>query len=90
MLTSVRLDDDLHHRLKKLASTRQRSASFIMKEALAEYLRKEEAQQSFLQEALDSWEEYQTTGMHVTKAETQDWLKTWGTKNRREAPKCHD
>jgi predicted transcriptional regulator len=50
-----------------------------MREAIQQYVEREEARLSFLQEALASWEEYQATGEHLTGDEVQQWLRTWGT-----------
>lgn len=53
-------------------------------------LYREEARESFKQEALDSWVEYQETGLHLTLQELDDWLNTWGTDVEKEAPICHE
>jgi predicted transcriptional regulator len=37
MATSVKLDDDLKHRIQQLADTRQRSAHWIMRQAIRDY-----------------------------------------------------
>lgn len=90
MATSIKIDEDLKHRIQLLAGARQRSAHWIMREALSQYVEREEARESFKQEALASWKAYQETGQHLTGAETRDWLKTWGTEEESELPKCHD
>ena len=40
--TSIKLDDQLKARLKQLALARRRSAHWLMREAIAEYLDREE------------------------------------------------
>jgi len=50
---------------------------------------REEARQSFKQEALASWAAYQATGRHVTGQEVRAWLDTWGTNEERPVPECH-
>ncbi len=62
MATSVKLDDDLKSRIQHLAETRHRSAHWIMREAIRDYVEREEARESFKQEALASWTAYQETG----------------------------
>ena len=52
---SVKLDADDLLRLKALAEARQRKPHFLMKEALRQYLDREEQRESFQREALDSW-----------------------------------
>lgn len=90
MATSVKLDDDLKGRIQRLADMRHRSAHWIMREAIRDYVQREEARESFKQEALASWTAYQETGQHLTGQEVRDWLKTWGTDKETEIPQCHE
>ncbi|MCJ8206760.1 CopG family ribbon-helix-helix protein [Pseudomonas sp. RGM2987] len=90
MATSIKIDEDLKYRIQQLANARQRSAHWIMREALSQYVVREEARENFKQEALASWKAYQESGQHLTGAETRDWLRTWGTEDESELPKCHD
>ncbi|AZE66662.1 Predicted transcriptional regulator [Pseudomonas synxantha] len=90
MATSIKIDDDLKHRIQLLAGARQRTAHWIMREALSQYVEREEARESFKQEALSSWKNYLETGLHVTGSEARAWLDTWGTEQASEPPKCHD
>jgi predicted transcriptional regulator len=89
MATSIKIDDELKNRVQQLAVRRQRSAHWIMREAIAQYVAREEARESFVQEALDSWAQYQETGRHLTGKETRALLNTWGTKAETKLPKCH-
>ncbi|MEH6499883.1 MAG: CopG family ribbon-helix-helix protein [Pseudoalteromonas distincta] len=90
MATSIKIDDELKARIQSLAEQRQRSAHWIMREALTQYVAKEEARESFKQEALASWSAYQETGEHLTGEEVRNWLSNWGTEAETELPKCHD
>ena len=90
MATSVKLDDDLKCRIQNLAESRQRSPHWIMREAIRDYVEREEARDSFKREALASWEAYQETGRHLTGQELHDWLRTWGTDQETEIPECHE
>ena len=90
MATSVKLDDELKSRIQNLADARQRSAHWIMREAIRDYVEREEARESLKQEALTSWAAYQETGQHLTGQETRDWLNTWGTDKETELPVCHE
>lgn len=65
MATSIKIDDDLKDRIQHLAETRQRSAHWIVREGLKQYVEREEARESFKQEALASWEAYQENGRHL-------------------------
>jgi predicted transcriptional regulator len=90
MATSVKLDDELKSRIQQLADKRHRSAHWIMREAIREYVVREEARESFKQEALSSWTAYQESGRHLTGEEVSDWLNTWGTDKETELPPCHE
>lgn len=90
MPTSVKIDDDLKGRVQHLAGLRRRSAHWIMREAIVQYVEREEARESLRQEALASWSEYQETGRHLTGQEVRDWLDSWGTENEKAAPECHE
>ena len=89
MATSVKLDDELKSRIQHLAELRQRSAHWIMCEAIREYVEREESRESFKQEALASWTAYQETGRHLTIQEVRSWLSTWGTDKETKIPRCH-
>jgi predicted transcriptional regulator len=89
MATSVKLDDKLKIRIQHLAGVRHRSTHWIMREAIREYVDREEAREKFKQEAVASWKNFQETGLHMTYQEVFDWLDTWGTDKERVVPKCH-
>jgi len=90
MATSVKLDDELKGRIQELATLRQRSAHWIMREAIRSYVEREEKKERFKQEAVASWTSFQETGRHLTAQETRDWLDSWGTDHEASVPDCHD
>jgi len=90
MVTSINIDDELKGRIQQLASQRQRSSSWIMREGIIQYVEREEARESFKQEALASWAAYQITGRHFTGPEARTWLGGWGVDGEAELPTCHD
>ncbi len=90
MATSIKLDDDLRGRIQHLADIQHRSPHWIMREAIRDYVHREEARESFKREALASWTTYQETGKHLTSQEARDWLNTWGTDKEVEVPGCHE
>ncbi|MDO8696013.1 MAG: CopG family ribbon-helix-helix protein [Pseudomonas sp.] len=90
MATSIKIDDELKGRIQNLAGIRQRSAHWLMREAITQYIEREEARESFKQEALASWTAYQETGQHLTGEEVRSWLNTWGSEAETELPKCHE
>ncbi len=90
MATSVKLDETLKTRVQQLANVKRRSAHWILREAIRDYVEREEARESFKQEALANWKAFQETGLHLTSREAQDWLDTWGTENEQAIPRCHE
>jgi predicted transcriptional regulator len=90
MATSIKLDDDLTSRVRRLAEQRQRSPHWIMREAIREYVAREEARESFRQEAMASWLAYRETGRHLTGDEVRAWLDGWGAEVEDEPPACHE
>ena len=90
MATSLKIDDALKERVQQLAGLRQRSSHWIMREAITQYVEREEARERIRQEALASWTAYQETGRHLTGEEVRSWLKTWGTEAEAEIPECHE
>jgi predicted transcriptional regulator len=86
---SVKLDADTRTRVENLAQARQRTAHWVMREAITQYVDREERGETFRHDTLKAWEEYQETGLHASAAEVDDWLASWGTENELPAPVCH-
>ena len=90
MATSIKIDDALKTRVQHLADLRRRSAHWIMREAIAQYVEREEARESLKHEAAAAWAAYQETGRHLTGQEVRAWLNTWGTEAEADPPECHE
>lgn len=86
---SVKLDLDTRARIERLAETRRRTPHWMMREAIQQYVEREEKREAFRQDALRAWEEFQETGLHATAEEVDAWLASWGTDNELPAPACH-
>jgi predicted transcriptional regulator len=87
--TSIKLDDDMKGRVRHLAEARERTSHWIMREAIAQYVEREEKREALRQDSFKAWEEYQETGRHATAEEVDQWLASWGTDNELPAPECH-
>lgn len=87
--TSIKLDDALKNRIQQLAQTRRRTSHWIMREAISQYVEREEKREVFRQDTLRAWDEFQATGLHATADEVDQWLKSWGSDNELPAPECH-
>ncbi|TAK71688.1 MAG: ribbon-helix-helix protein, CopG family [Betaproteobacteria bacterium] len=86
---SVRLDETIKERITALAGQRQRSAHWLMREAIEQYVDREEKRQAFLQAGREAWEHYQATGQHVTGEEADAWLAQLEAGNNVNPPECH-
>lgn len=87
--TSLKLDDELKGRVQHLAEVRRRSSHWIMREAIAQYVEREEKREAFRQDTLRAWEEYQRTGVHLTGEEVDAWLAKLEAGEDAELPACH-
>jgi len=88
--TSVKLDKETKERIQRLASARRRSAHWVIREAIEQYVEREEKREQFRQDALAAWNHYQATGLHVTAAEAAAWLAKLEAGKDAPPPKCHD
>ncbi len=59
------------------------------REAIEQYVNREEKREAFRQDGLRAWADYQSTGQHVTDTEADAWLEQLETGNDVEPPKCH-
>lgn len=85
---AIKLPQTDRERLQKLGEAKKRSAHWLAKEAISQYLDREEAAELFNQETVARWEEYCRTGKSVPNDAVMLWLESWGTDNELEAPRC--
>ena len=88
--TSVKLDTKTKKRVQRLAVLRRRSPHWVLREAVEQYVEREEKREQFRQDALAAWDHYQTTGKHVTAAEADKWLAKLEAGKDAPPPTCHD
>jgi predicted transcriptional regulator len=86
---AVRLDEPMKARIRTLADQRRRPMHWLMREAIEQYVAREEQRETFRQEALDAWRHYQATGLHVNGAEADAWLAELEAGNDVEPPQAH-
>ena len=87
---AVKLDPEVHARVRELARAQHRSAHYLMREAIAQYVDREEKREAFRQDAIRAWAAYQATGRHVTHAEADAWLARLEAGEDAAPPECHD
>lgn len=86
---AIKIDDDIKARVKRLADARHRTSHWLMREAIHQYVEREERREAFRQDTIKAWEDYRTTGLHVTDAEADAWLAQLDQGDDIEPPECH-
>ena len=88
--TSLKLDDQIKKRVRRLAQARQRTPHWVMREAIEQYVEREEKRERLRQEALAAWNHYQTTGLHISAEEADAWLAKLEAGKVTAPPECHE
>ena len=86
---AIKINEDIKARVKRLADARQRTPHWLMREAITQFVEREEKRETFRQDSLNAWEEYRLTGQHVTAEEADAWLGKLEQGHDVEPPACH-
>jgi predicted transcriptional regulator len=86
---AIKINEDIKARVKRLAEARQRTSHWLMREAITQYVDREEKREAFRQETLETWESYRRTGLHLTANEADAWLSELEEGKDVEPPACH-
>lgn len=70
----VKLDEEIKERLKSLGKSKQRTPHWLMREAIREYIEREEIAEARNLEADEAWEQYKLTGKAVTHETMLGWF----------------
>lgn len=87
---AVKLDQDTRDRLKRLADAKDRSTHWMLREAVAQFVDREEKREAFRTAGIQAWQEYQATGKHVTHDEADAWLAKLEAGEEAVVPECHN
>lgn len=87
---AVKLDQDIRDRLKRLADVKDRSTHWMLREAVAQFVEREEKREAYRKAGLNAWAEYQATGRHVTHDEADAWLAELEAGEEADIPECHN
>lgn len=71
----IKLDEETIQRLKTLAEQRNRSAHWLMRSAILDYLDREERYEREKKEDMERWERYVLTGRAISEEEAETRLK---------------
>ena len=80
---SIRIDIDTKKRLDALAKRARRSKSFLAAEAIAAFVDAESWQLDEIQAGIEELDE----GRGVPHKDVANWLRSWGRKRERRAPR---
>lgn len=86
---SVKLEPEIRSRINSLAVAKRRTPHWMMREAIRQYVVREEFQETLRKDTLAAWEEFQETNLHATAQEVENWLESWGDEDELPAPECH-
>ncbi len=71
----VKLDAKTKKRLKSLGALKDRSPHYLMREAIAQYLEREELIERERRITLERWQKYELTGEAIDHARVSDWIE---------------
>jgi predicted transcriptional regulator len=86
---AIKIDEVIKARLKRLADARQRTSHWLMREAIAQYVDREEKRETFRQVTLKAWEAFRVDGLHVTANEADAWMAQLEQGHDVVPPECH-
>ena len=86
---AVKLPLDVRNRLKAVAENQDRSMHWLMREAVNQFLEREEQKAALRASAVESWMHYQESGLHFTLDEANLWMDSVIDGNAAEDLKCH-
>jgi len=72
----IRLDDEIQARLKNLGNIRDRSPHYLMKEAVATYLNREEEIEAEKALLKARWNKFELTGEAISHSDMKSWAST--------------
>ena len=61
-------------RMKRLAAAKGRSTHWMLRQAVSQFIEREESREVFRAAALEAWHQYQVMGLYVTHDDTDAWL----------------
>lgn len=87
--TTIDLDAEMNSRLLKLAADRKSAPRALLKEAVEQYVDREEKRQAFHADGRKAWEAFSADGLHLTEEEAAEWLDRLAAGDDVDPPKCH-
>ena len=86
-ITSVRLSPDVETPLKQLSQKLDRSKSYIINQALKEFIQRQAMEHSRWDDTIEALNSVKS-GKLVDADEVHGWLDSWGTENEQTPPQA--
>ncbi len=86
-VTSVRLNSEVEAPLIKLSKKLDRSKSYIINQALKEYIQRQAMEHSRWSDTVEALNSVKS-GNYIEANEVHEWLESWGTENEKTAPQA--
>ena len=86
-ITSIRLADGIDKPLESLANKLDRSKNYLINQAIREFIVRQSLEESRWADTLEALDSIKS-GNTIAEADVNAWLNSWGTGERKEAPKC--
>jgi predicted transcriptional regulator len=83
----IKLDEPTRKRLKVLAAVRNRTAHWLMRTAIQDYLAREEKYEREKREDMEEWERYKLDGKFVSHKSVEKWLSSLAQGRTKKRPK---
>ena len=84
-ITSVRLASDVERPLDFLAKKLDRSKSYLINQAVREFVARQSVDDSRWEQTLEAVESI-NSGKSIDESDVNSWLNSWGTDNVKAAP----
>ncbi len=86
-ITSVRLQEDVKRDLERVAERQRRSKSWVINQAVREYVRREAREDERWRETLEALDDV-AAGRVLPAKDVHAWLRSWGTAKEARPPKA--
>jgi predicted transcriptional regulator len=87
--TTFTLDDETEMRVQRIAEARNQAPLLVLREAVQQYVDREEKRQQFNADTLAALEDFEATGLHLTGEEVDEWLSKLAAGENAPMPECH-
>ena len=84
-VTTVRLQAEVEQHLEAIAKRLERSKGWVINQALAEYIEKQQLEQGRWTQTLEAMESA-ALGNVVDASDVHSWLNSWGTEAEQDGP----